>query len=91
MDTDDLLSKLDDTVAAMMMTNPNTVGIFERNIPAIAEAVHGVGALMYYDGANLNPLLGVARPGDMALMSCTSISTRHFPPLMAAEAPVAAR
>ena len=64
-DTDDLLSKLDDTVAAMMMTNPNTVGIFERNIPAIAEAVHGVGALMYYDGANLNPLLGVARPGDM--------------------------
>ncbi len=64
-DTADLMGKLDSTVAAMMMTNPNTVGIFERNIPAIAEAVHGAGALMYYDGANLNPMLGVARPGDM--------------------------
>lgn len=64
-DTADLLSKLDSTVAAMMMTNPNTVGIFERDIPAIAEAVHAAGALMYYDGANLNPMLGVARPGDM--------------------------
>ena len=48
-----------------MMTNPNTVGMFEKNIPAIAELVHGVGALMYYDGANLNPMLGVSRPGDM--------------------------
>lgn len=64
-DTADLLSKLDSTVAAMMMTNPNTVGIFERDIPAIADAVHAAGALMYYDGANLNPMLGVARPGDM--------------------------
>lgn len=64
-DTADMLSKLDDTVAAMMMTNPNTVGIFERDIPAIAAAVHKAGALMYYDGANLNPMLGVARPGDM--------------------------
>ena len=48
-----------------MMTNPNTVGIFESNITKIAELVHGSGALLYYDGANLNPLLGVARPGDM--------------------------
>lgn len=64
-DMDDLMTKLDDTVAAMMMTNPNTVGMFEHNIPAIAEAVHGAGALLYYDGANLNPMLGVARPGDM--------------------------
>lgn len=64
-DVDDLRSKLDDTVAAMMLTNPNTLGIFERNIPEIAEAVHSVGALMYYDGANLNPMLGMARPGDM--------------------------
>lgn len=62
---DDLRSKLDDSVAAMMMTNPNTVGMFEKNIPQIAEMVHGVGALLYYDGANLNPMLGVARPGDM--------------------------
>lgn len=64
-DVDDLRSKLDSSVAALMMTNPNTVGMFEKNIPQIAEAVHGAGALLYYDGANLNPLLGVARPGDM--------------------------
>ncbi|MCH5220499.1 MAG: aminomethyl-transferring glycine dehydrogenase subunit GcvPB [Muribaculaceae bacterium] len=64
-DVEDLETKLDDTVAAIMMTNPNTVGMFEKNIPRIAELVHGVGALMYYDGANLNPLLGIARPGDM--------------------------
>lgn len=64
-DVDDLRGKLDDTVAAIMMTNPNTVGMFEKNIPEIARLVHGAGALMYYDGANLNPMLGVARPGDM--------------------------
>lgn len=64
-DVDDLRSLLDDTVAAMMMTNPNTLGLFERNIPEIASLVHGCGALMYYDGANLNPMLGICRPGDM--------------------------
>ena len=64
-DVDDLRSKLNDSVAAMMMTNPNTVGMFEKNIPEIARLVHDAGGLMYYDGANLNPMLGVARPGDM--------------------------
>jgi len=67
-DVDDLKAKIAEhagEVAAMMMTNPNTLGIFERNIPAIAQMVHECGALMYYDGANLNPMLGVARPGDM--------------------------
>lgn len=64
-DISDLLPLLDDTIAGMMMTNPNTLGIFERDIPAIAKAVHGCGGMMYYDGANLNPLLGMARPGDM--------------------------
>ncbi len=64
-DVDDLRPLLDDTVAAVMMTNPNTLGIFERNIPEIASLVHDAGALLYYDGANLNPLVGVARPGDM--------------------------
>ena len=64
-DVDDLATKLDDTVAAMMMTNPNTLGIFEHNITKIVEMVHKCGGLMYYDGANLNPLLGVCRPGDM--------------------------
>lgn len=64
-DVDDLRGLLDDTVAAMMMTNPNTLGLFEREIPEIAKLVHECGALMYYDGANLNPMLGVCRPGDM--------------------------
>ena len=54
-----------DGVAAMMMTNPNTLGLFERNIPEIARLVHECGGLMYYDGANLNPMLGACRPGDM--------------------------
>ena len=49
----------------MMMTNPNTLGLFETKIPEIARLVHECGGLMYYDGANLNPMLGVCRPGDM--------------------------
>ena len=64
-DIEDLRSKLDDTVAAMMMTNPNTLGLFEHNIVEIVKMVHDCGGLMYYDGANLNPLLGICRPGDM--------------------------
>lgn len=64
-DVEALKPLLDDSVAAMMMTNPNTLGIFESKIPEIAKLVHDAGALMYYDGANLNPMLGVARPGDM--------------------------
>lgn len=52
-------------IAAMMMTNPNTLGLFERDIPQIAKMIHDCGGLMYYDGANLNPLLGACRPGDM--------------------------
>ena len=64
-DVDDLRNLLDDSVAAMMMTNPNTLGLFERQIPEIAKIVHECGALMYYDGANLNPMLGACRPGDM--------------------------
>ena len=64
-DVDDLRPLLDDTVAGMMMTNPNTLGIFEHNIKTIADLVHEAGGLMYYDGANLNPLLGRCRPGDL--------------------------
>jgi len=52
-------------IAAIMMTNPNTLGLFEYHIPEIEKMVHAAGALMYYDGANFNPLLGVCRPGDM--------------------------
>ena len=64
-DVNDLRGMLDDTVAAMMMTNPNTLGMFEQEIPEIAKLVHECGGLMYYDGANLNPMLGACRPGDM--------------------------
>ncbi len=62
---EDLKSVLSDEIAGIMLTNPNTVGIFEKDICEIAELVHDAGGLLYYDGANLNPILGVARPGDM--------------------------
>ena len=64
-DVDALKPLLDDTVAGMMMTNPNTLGLFEHNIAEIAKLVHACGGLMYYDGANLNPMLGKCRPGDL--------------------------
>ena len=51
--------------AALMLTNPNTLGVFEKNVREISEIVHEVGGLMYYDGANLNAIIGKARPGDM--------------------------
>lgn len=64
-DIEHLRGLLDDTIAAIMMTNPNTLGLFEPGIPEIAKIVHECGALLYYDGANLNPMLGACRPGDM--------------------------
>ncbi len=64
-DVEALKPLLDNTIAGMMMTNPNTLGIFEHNIKEIASLVHAAGGLMYYDGANLNPLLGRCRPGDL--------------------------
>jgi glycine dehydrogenase subunit 2 len=54
-------------VAGLMLTNPNTVGIFERNIREICDIIHGAGGLVYMDGANMNALVGVARPGDMGV------------------------
>ena len=65
LDMDALAARLDDDVAGIMLTNPNTLGLFEEDIASIARAVHGVGGLLYYDGANLNAILGVTRPGDM--------------------------
>jgi len=56
---------LDDDVAGLMMTCPNTLGLFERDVERICAEVHRVGGLVYYDGANLNAILGKARPGDM--------------------------
>jgi glycine dehydrogenase subunit 2 len=64
-DLDDLRANLDDDVACLMLTNPNTLGVFDTNIEEIARLVHGVGATLYYDGANLNAVMGRARPGDM--------------------------
>jgi glycine dehydrogenase subunit 2 len=64
-DLDALERVLDTDVAAFMITNPNTLGLFERNIARVAELVHGVGGQLYYDGANFNAILGKARPGDM--------------------------
>ena len=61
----EIVAQEGNTIAAMMMTNPNTLGLFETRIPEIAAMIHSCGGLMYYDGANLNPMLGVARPGDM--------------------------
>ncbi len=60
-----LQATLGDDVAGMMLTNPNTLGIFETQIVQIADMVHQCGGLMYYDGANLNAIAGIARPGDM--------------------------
>lgn len=64
-DVEDLKPLLDDTIAGIMMTNPNTLGMFETEIVEIAKLVHDAGGLLYYDGANLNPMLGKVRPGDM--------------------------
>ncbi len=55
----------DDTVVGMMLTNPNTLGLFDEHIEKVIELVHGCGGLMYGDGANLNALLGIVRPGDL--------------------------
>lgn len=60
-----LRSALGDKTAGLMITNPNTLGLFEKDILTVAEMVHKAGGLLYYDGANLNAILGKARPGDM--------------------------
>ncbi|HYB25756.1 MAG TPA: aminomethyl-transferring glycine dehydrogenase subunit GcvPB [Solirubrobacteraceae bacterium] len=64
-DLDDLRAKADEDVACLMLTNPSTLGLFETGIEAIERIVHGVGATLYYDGANLNAIMGISRPGDM--------------------------
>src|SRR5690606_17404937 len=58
---------IDDDVAAIMITNPNTVGLFERELKTIADMIHAKGGLVYGDGANLNALMGWARPGDLGV------------------------
>lgn len=62
---EELKAHLDENVAVIMLTNPNTLGLFEKDILTIAKMAHEVGALLYYDGANLNAIMGRTRPGDM--------------------------
>jgi glycine dehydrogenase subunit 2 len=64
-DVEDLRGKVDEHTAGLMLTNPSTLGLFDENIAEIEEIFHGAGALMYYDGANLNAVCGISRPGDM--------------------------
>jgi glycine dehydrogenase subunit 2 len=64
-DIEDLKAKADETVACLMLTNPNTLGIFDPHIEQITEIVRDAGATAYYDGANLNAIMGITRPGDM--------------------------
>jgi glycine dehydrogenase subunit 2 len=63
-DLEDLQTKLDDQIAVFMITNPSTLGLFDRQVPRIAELVHERGGLIYLDGANMNAILGITRPGD---------------------------
>lgn len=64
-DVEALKAVVDEDTAALMLTNPNTLGLFEENIEQITEIVHNAGGLVYYDGANMNAIMGIARPGDM--------------------------
>jgi glycine cleavage system P protein (glycine dehydrogenase) subunit 2 len=64
-DVEDLRTKVDEHTAGLMLTNPSTLGLFDENIEEIERIFHGAGALMYYDGANLNAVCGISRPGDM--------------------------
>ena len=64
-DLEDLRAKLDDQIAVFMITNPNTLGMFDRQVRQIADLVHQRGGLIYLDGANMNAVLGIARPGDL--------------------------
>jgi glycine cleavage system P protein (glycine dehydrogenase) subunit 2 len=65
LDLDDLRSKVDERTAGLMLTNPSTLGLFDENIEEVAGIFHRAGALLYYDGANLNAVCGISRPGDM--------------------------
>jgi len=65
LDLDDLRAKVDERTAALMLTNPSTLGLFDEGIEEVARIFHDAGALLYYDGANLNAVVGRSRPGDM--------------------------
>lgn len=73
-DMDDFAAKCDDQVAVLMITNPSTLGLFEPNMRAIADQVHAQGGLIYLDGANMNAILGISRPGDFG------VDMQHYNP-----------
>src|SRR5262249_60964130 len=64
LDLADLRTKVNERTAGLMLTNPSTLGLFDEGIEEVAEIFHGAGALLYYDGANLNAVVGHSRPGD---------------------------
>ena len=91
-DLDDLRAKADEDVACLMLTNPSTLGLFEPGIEEIERIVHGVGATLYYDGANLNAIMGISPPrATWASTSCTSTCTSRSPSPTAAAARAPAR
>jgi glycine dehydrogenase subunit 2 len=65
LDLDDLRARVNERTAGLMLTNPSTLGLFDEGIEEVADIFHGAGALLYYDGANLNAVVGISRPGDM--------------------------
>ena len=65
LDVDDLRAKVNERTAGLMLTNPSTLGLFDENIEEVAKIFHDAGSLLYYDGANLNAVCGISRPGDM--------------------------
>ena len=66
-DLEQLCRVVDEDVAALMVTNPNTLGVFEENIVEAAKILHSKGAMVYMDGANMNALVGITRPGDFGV------------------------
>jgi glycine dehydrogenase subunit 2 len=69
-DIEDLKANLNDSVAGLMLTNPSTIGLFEKNILEVSRLVHAAGGLLYYDGANANAIMGIAKPADMGFDIC---------------------
>ena len=78
-DLEELKKAVGDDTAAFMLTNPNTLGLFEKEIKEIAEVVHEAGGLVYYDGANANAILGKTTPGLMGFDIVTSIFIKLSP------------
>jgi glycine dehydrogenase subunit 2 len=90
-DLDAVRAACDQTCAGIMMTNPNTLGLFEEHIGEVVRLMHACGGLVYGDGANLNALAGIAPRGISASTSCTTICTRPSRRRMAAAARAPAR